>query len=69
MGRKKIFTIGFDLPGEEFEYIPFESDRSLLDADIVLFIPTFGNNYASETYEGERLFSHTSSVSGKSRRT
>lgn len=62
MARKKIFTIGFDLPGEEFEYIPFESDQSLLDADIILFTPGFGNHYPSETYQGERLFGHASSV-------
>lgn len=62
MGRKKIFTIGLDLPGEEFEYVPFDSDQSLLDADIVLFTPSFGDHYPSETYQGERLFSHSSSV-------
>jgi hypothetical protein len=63
MARKKIFTIGFDLPGEEFEYIPFDSDQSLLDADIVLFAPGFGHHYPSETYQGEPLFSPSSSVS------
>lgn len=62
MGRKKIFTIGCDLPGEEFEYIPFESDRSLLDADIILFTPGFGNHYLSDSYQGQPKFSHASSV-------
>jgi len=34
--RKRIFTVGFDLPGSEFEYIKFDSDQTLLDADIIL---------------------------------
>jgi hypothetical protein len=42
MSKKRIFTIGFELPGDEFEYVPFESDRSLLDADIVLYEVGFG---------------------------
>jgi hypothetical protein len=37
------------------------SDRSLLDADIVLFQPGFGEFSPTETYHGEDLFSHTSS--------
>jgi hypothetical protein len=32
-----MFTVGFDLPGSEFEYIKFDSDQTLLDADIVLY--------------------------------
>lgn len=63
MAKKKIFTVGFELPGDEFEYIPFDSDQSLLDADIVLFMPGFGNHFPSENYQGERLFSPSSSVS------
>jgi len=23
---KRIFVVGFDLPGDEFEYVPFNSD-------------------------------------------
>jgi hypothetical protein len=42
MVAKRIFTVGKDLPGDEFEYIEFESDQSLLDADIVIFWPMFG---------------------------
>jgi hypothetical protein len=40
MAKNRIFTIGFDLPGDEFEYVEFRSDQTLLDADIVLFQPT-----------------------------
>ncbi len=62
MKNKRIFCVGFDLPGEEFEYIQFDSDQSLLDADIVLFQPSFGDKYPSESYQGHDLFSHSSSV-------
>lgn len=62
MAKKKIFTVGFDLPGEDFEYVPFDSDQSLLDADIVLYEVGLGSHYASESYQGEPLFSHSSSV-------
>lgn len=61
MSKKRIFTIGFDLPGDEFEYVPFESDRSLLDADIVLYEVGFGQFHANEDYEGNPLFSKSSS--------
>jgi hypothetical protein len=62
MARKRIFCVGFDLPGDQFEYIEFDSDQSLLDADIVLFEPSFGAHWASEQYQGERLFDHSTSV-------
>lgn len=55
MAKKTIFCVGFDLPGEEFEYIPFESDRSLLDADIILYEPTLGRFTSSEWYSGKQL--------------
>src|SRR5262245_25246643 len=39
MAKRRIFTVGFDLPGDEFEYIGFKSTQTFLDADIVLFEP------------------------------
>jgi len=62
MTKKKIFTIGFELPEGDFQNIPFDSDQSLLDADIILYEVGFGNHYASETYQGESLFSRSISV-------
>lgn len=62
MSNKTIFSIGFSLPGDDFEYIEFDSDRSLLDADIVLYEVGFGSHYPSETYQGESLFPHSTSV-------
>ena len=61
MAKKKIFTVGLDLPGDDFDYISFDSDQSLLDADIVLYEVGFGDHYASKSYEGEPLFDHYSS--------
>ncbi|HET8919167.1 MAG TPA: hypothetical protein VFN27_05765 [Xanthobacteraceae bacterium] len=69
MAKKRIFTVGFSLPGEEFEYIGFDSDQTLLDADIILYEPTFGN-YDFEfdrEYGGKRILSHYSSFSTKTR--
>jgi hypothetical protein len=63
MSKKRIFTVGFALPGSEFEYVPFNSDQSLLDADIVLFKVGYGNYYATKEYQGELLFDHTQSAS------
>ena len=38
---KKIFSVGFDFPGGIGERISLASDRSLLDADIIVFKPGF----------------------------
>lgn len=62
MAKKKTFAVGFDLPGDEFECVPFDSDQSLLDADIVLYEVGFGNHYATDDYQGVPLFSHSDSV-------
>lgn len=62
MAKKKIFAVGFDLPGDDFQYIPFDSDQSLLDADIVLYKVCFGNHYPNEEHQGESLFDRSSSV-------
>lgn len=56
MAKKRVFTVGFELPGGDFEQVQFDSDQSLLDADIVLFRPGFGERYPGEDYEGTPLF-------------
>lgn len=65
MAKHRIFTVGFDLPGDEFEYIEFESDTTLLDADIILFEPTLGNPGSYESYNGKPLLGEHSSFSTK----
>jgi hypothetical protein len=52
MAKKRIFTVGFDLPGDEFEYIRADSTQTLLDADIILFQPTLGST--SEQFDHYR---------------
>ena len=60
----RIFTVGFDLPGDEFEYVPLDSDQSLLDADIVLFEPSLPLDPYSidKSYNGRRLLGERESV-------
>lgn len=67
MGRRRIFTVGFDLPGDGFESIPFNSDQTLLDADIVLFEPTLSVFHSYESYNGRELLSENSSFIAKTR--
>ena len=61
MSKRRIFTVGFPLPGDDFEYIDFDSDATLLDADIVLFQPTLGSVSSHENYNGEKLLDQESS--------
>lgn len=65
MAKHRIFTVGFDLPGDEFEYVEFSSDQTLLDADIVLFEPTLGGYSSYKYYNGRPLLSENSSFSTK----
>jgi hypothetical protein len=55
MSTKKIFSIGYDFPGGLLENIPFDSDHSLFDCDIVLFNPSiFSFSLGqSSTYKGK----------------
>jgi hypothetical protein len=53
MVQRTVFCVGFDLPGDDFEYVSFESNRSLLDADIILFEPTLGDFGISSEYNGK----------------
>ena len=62
MTKKKIFTIGFELPEDDFQNIPFDSNQSLLDADIILYKAGFGDHYASKDYQGKPLFDNYESV-------
>ncbi len=63
MANCRIFTVGFKLPGEEFEDIDFSSSQTLLDADIVLFEPTLGDWNPDEhgSYNGRLRFNEYSS--------
>jgi hypothetical protein len=60
VSRKRIICVGYTIPGEESE--GFDSDRSLLDADIILFQPDFPRIYYSrEEHSGREILTKTSS--------
>lgn len=64
MSKKRIFTVGFDLPGDDFEYIPFDSDQTLLDADIILFEPDLPY-YSNDSFQGKMRLSEKDSFDSK----
>lgn len=44
--KSQILSVGFGFPGNEAEYVPFRSDRSLLDADVIIFEPDIMSDYS-----------------------
>jgi hypothetical protein len=59
---KRIFTVGFVIPGDDVEAISFRSDQSLLDADIIVFEPSFVHFYGgSDSFEGKRRLNDSES--------
>lgn len=54
---KKILSVGFDVPGGDVEDVDRLSNRSLLDADIVIFQPGIPHTYTDETYLGKSCLS------------
>lgn len=67
MAKAEIFTIGIDIPGAEFTYVPFHSRQSLLDADIIVFAPTLDYEiiYSNPEYQGLPNLSDSSSVQNR----
>lgn len=57
---RRIFSVGFSFPGNAGEYIPFRSNQSLLDADIIVFQPRTGY-YSSRRHQGKPLLDDTDS--------
>ena len=57
----RVFTIGLELPGDPAEYVPFRSDHSLFDADVILFYPTLDEYRSDESYAGHSLITETDS--------
>jgi len=50
---KHVISVGFKIPGEASEFVEFNSDDSLLDADIVVFSPNLESYSVDETYRGK----------------
>jgi len=67
MAKYRFFTVGFDLPGDDFEYVTFDSDQTLLDADIILFEPTLGHDNTSGSFNGRPLLTEHSSFTVQQR--
>jgi len=64
---RRIISIGFSVPGDDVEDIPFKSDQSLLDADIILFQPTIGEPGYAEHFQGKRSLDENQSFQLKER--
>lgn len=74
MAERKIISIGFNCPGDGIEYLPLNSERSLLDADIILFEPdlpsiSYRSVYdpfnGSKKFQGKTMLDEESSFSAK----
>jgi hypothetical protein len=61
--RKQIASVGFAYPDEDVEQLEYLSDRSVLDADIIVFEPSLPPAYGDSrlTYEGKRVLTETAS--------
>jgi len=59
---KNMISVGFQIPGGVVEHVSLRSNRSLLDADIVIFKPYMsGEYYISHRHQGKpRLTEHAS---------
>jgi hypothetical protein len=53
--KKTIFSIGFEFPGGIANYFSLESQKSLLDADVIVFMPHLSDyNSRSVHHQGKR---------------
>ncbi|HVR95395.1 MAG TPA: hypothetical protein VMW27_02200 [Thermoanaerobaculia bacterium] len=59
--KKTIFSVGKPIPSRDCEVIPFDSDRSLADADIILYWPTL-DSASYQFYSGRTYLSDSSSL-------
>jgi hypothetical protein len=61
---RKIVCVGFNIPGNDYEVLNLESDRSLLDADIILFQPSIPYDYygvGEDSFQGKLTLGQTGS--------
>lgn len=59
--KKKIISIGFQIPGYSDYFYNYRSSQSLLDADIVVFKPDFSCYNVSRHYRGKLIFDENDS--------
>ena len=60
---RKIISLGFIYPDDDVEQLAFVSDRSLLDADIIIAQPQLADGYGqtSQFFEGQPVLNETAS--------
>lgn len=55
---KNIVSVGVTIPGDQIEHITHQSSKSLLDADIVIYVPEiYVGTYENDTYQGRKCLS------------
>ena len=64
---KSILTVGHELPGGVAEYVAHDSERSLSDADIIVFEPGLGDYSAESNYQGKASLYESDSFTTKER--
>ena len=62
MAERTLLSVGFNIPGLSDDFLYFDSDRSLLDADVVLFQPTFSQFKPITTFQGKPSLSESDSA-------
>ena len=66
MTRKTIFSVNTVIPGDEIIEINYDSDHTLLDADIILFTPDFPYSwYGDKPFQGKSCLSESGSFRAK----
>jgi hypothetical protein len=61
MAERTLLSVGYEIPGFSDDCVAFDSDRSLPDADVVLFQPTLVDYEAEEHYMGRRRITNDDS--------
>lgn len=64
---KKLLSVGFEIPGGMAKYVPFRSDQSLLDADVIIFQPEISGYHLDypSNYQGKPCYDSNSSFAFK----
>jgi hypothetical protein len=59
----KIASVGFSYPDDDVEHLEYLSDRSVLDADIIVFEPRLPPGYGDtrQFHEGKRILTENAS--------
>lgn len=66
MAESRIFSINCLIPGGLGEYVDLVSDRSLLDADVIIFCPGLpSDGYTHKEYQGKTVLSESTSFSAQ----